>query len=102
MVAIIPFPAALLGAHPDEWLALAVYAGVLTGAAAFLEAGHLWAHGPGGLSRASGSRGRGVTRRLLLAVGTYALALSVGWASVPLGLVVFVASHLVFVTRPLC
>ena len=102
MVAVIPFPAALISAYPDEWLALAIYAGVLTGAAASLEAGHLWAHGRGGLSREGGSGGRGVTRRIALAVVSYGVALLVGLVSVPLGLLAFVASHLIFVTRPLC
>ena len=102
MIAIIPFPAALVGAHPDEWLSLVVYAGVLTAAASFLEAGHVWAHRPGGLAVEGARDSRAVTRRLIFAVLTYGLALLVGLASPPLGLLVFVASHLAFIARPVC
>ena len=97
VVAAIPFPAALVGSHPDAFWAFAVYGGVLTLAAALLELSvRQVLHHAG-----TDPRGRAVEKRLLIALAGYAGCLLVALVQPVLGLVAFAGSHAAMMLVPL-
>ena len=97
VVAAIPFPAALVGTHPDAFWAFAVYGGTLTFAAALLELSIRQVRHHNGAD----PRGRAVEKRLLIAVASYAGCLLVALVQPVLGLVAFAGSHAAMMLVPL-
>ena len=95
IVAAIPFPAALLGTHPDAFWAFAVYGGTLTGAALLLELSVRQVGDP------EDPRRLAVERRLASAVLGYGGSLLLAAVSPVLGLFAFGGSHAAMLLLPL-
>lgn len=108
LISAIPFPAALIGTHPDDPWAFAVYGGMLGATAICLEASW-WYAGRHGADQGSGvtvaaegyRHGRALTRRLALALFSYAGAITLAFVQPWLGFVAFFASHVILTVLPL-
>ena len=108
LISAIPFPAALIGTHPEDPWAFAVYGGMLGATAVCLEASWWYArrHGADGGSVVAvapeGYRhGRALTRRLALALTSYAGAIALAFLEPWLGFAAFFASHVILTILPL-
>ena len=98
VIAAIPFPAALLGTYLNEWFAVAVYGATLSLAVFVLEMGWLYARRTG-LTRDDGRHA--MERRLAVALGCYAVGVTVALWEPVAGIVVFAASHVALALTPM-
>ena len=108
LIAAIPFPAALVGTHPDDPWAFAVYGGTLALTAVSLEVSWWYAArragddgSPIAMKANASSLGRALTRRLAIALVSYTAAVALAFIEPWLGLAAFFASHVTLVILPL-
>ena len=94
-IALVPFPAALIGTHLDDPWSLAAYGGLLTLAAILLDLS-LWQG-----TSAGGSARHPVARRLIRAVLSYAASVALSFANPYLGFAAFALSHIYFMLAPI-
>ena len=95
-VALVPFPAALIGTHPDDPWSLAVYGGLLTLAAVLLDLS-LWR----GRRALDARQAPSVGGRLVRAVLSYAASVAIAFVNPYFGLAAFALSHIVFMVAPI-
>ena len=95
-IAIIPFPAALIGTHHEDVLSFVVYGGVLTLAAISLELS--WYQQRHLLPKIVG---RNIKRRLSAAIASYGVSTALAFIDPVIGLAAFGISHLTFAARPM-
>ena len=108
LIAAIPFPAALVGTHPDDPWAFAVYGGVLAATAICLEVSWWYAlrhtdHKGSTVAISGDGRalGRALTHRLAIALASYAGAVLLAFVEPWLGFLAFFASHVGLTLLPL-
>ena len=108
LVAAIPFPAALVGTHPNDPWAFAVYGAMLTLTVVCLEFSWWYARAKSDdsessltLTDRSALLGTALSRRIALAIGSYTLAVALAFVHPWLGFVGFLASHTVLTIVPL-
>lgn len=94
-VASIPFPAAIVGTHPDDPWSFVIYGFVLTLAAICLEL--TWFDRRDELPA---EVGRALTHRLVVAVSSYAGSIALAFVYPYLGLVAFALSHVSLALKP--
>ena len=94
-IALIPFPAALIGTHPDEPVSFVVYGAVLTLAAVSLELSW-WMR----RDVVSSVAGQSLSRRLLLVILAYLGSAALAFVNPYAALAAFAVSHIAFTLRP--
>ena len=108
VIAAIPFPAALVGTHPNDPWAFAVYGGMLALAAVCLELSWWYAmrradNEASAVAVTGGGRalGHSLTRRLTIALASYAAAVALAFVEPWLGFLAFFTSHVGLTLLPL-
>ena len=108
LIAAIPFPAALVGTHPNDPWAFAVYGGALTLTAICLELSWWYASRRADdegsvIAMAGGGRelGRSLTHRIGIALTSYAAAVALAFVEPWFGFAAFFASHVTLTLVPL-
>ena len=108
LVAAIPFPAALVGTHPDDPWAFAIYGATLAATAVSLEVSWWYASRSARDERSAvtvlpngRSLGHALSRRLAIALASYAAAVLLAFVQPWLGFLAFFVSHLTLTIIPL-
>lgn len=104
LMAIIPFPAALIGTHPQAPEAFVIYAAVLTAAALILDVAWVYADRSASNSASTSGNadwaGRALRLRLRVAIAGYVACVCIAYLFPGWGIPAFFVAHVVLLFRP--